>query len=455
MDFSVRQSYTSGGLRFKKSMAMINRFFLIIAIFSVFCIGPAGARAQDCRVEYEAIINLHKPEYGAYNLWDTVYGEWSGDEVFRDGLAGPDGRRLTVIGERRGNADTELLFVQIGRNGRVFLNQAHRISGLEEVVSISPHQRGFAVFANRKNDQRRDVIWMGVFDLQGFLLAQSHVSDRKSGLDVYDVKASQDGKSYLLAASAKADASGFPASAVLYRVDVEGKVLSEKAFITGAENRISGLELLDDGGVVATGFSYVASGRRAGWIVRLDEKAGIVWQRVYPRGAAAELTAGALIPGNLLAVAGMAAPLNGGRKAGWVMTVDADNGEVGWQRFFSGDLDFYGRALQISSDGMISAILDGDAVSEKDEASHIRLVTLSPRGEIFSADAFYNGEAVDAFGFVSGVKSERIITGSSLVTRQADKKEERDKSSHQGWVLAVPSADPYKDVCALPNLEKR
>ncbi len=448
---------------------MINRFFAIVAVFSALSAASSGARAQECRIEYEARVNLRKPEYGAYSLWDTVYGSPGGLEIFRDGLYGEDGQRLSVVGEAHREGVHDLLFVQIGQNGRVLLEQAHRIAGLEEVVRILPHARGFAVFANEKDETGRFVVWMGIFDRRGFLLGQTRIAEAAAGMRVTDVEPSASGDAYFMAASVSAESGGGAPSAALYRLDTAGNILSQNAFVTGGENRISGLELLDDGGVLATGFSSGPDGRKNGWIIRLDKEAGIVWQQVYPRGAGAELIAGKLTQGDLLAVAGTASSLGEKRKAGWVMTVDADNGVVGWQRFVSGEMDFYGQDLQVSADGVISVILKGvSAGPEGKDQPHVRIATFSPRGEMFSADAFYNGEASEALRFVSGAQGARVMAGSTLIPhRQAEqpgqtgeapeKKDGAEKAeirSYQGWVLAVPSVGPYKDPCARLRPER-
>lgn len=457
---------------------MINRFFAILIALSALSAVPGAARAQVCRVEYEAHITLRKPEYGSYSLWSAAYGEPGEAEVLRDGIFGEGDDRLSAVGERGGGDSRELLFVQAGLNGRILLQQAHPLQGLEDVVRILPHQRGFAVFANRKDKAGRRAGWMGIFDRRGFLLGQSPVGDDLAGAQITAAApAPSAGGAYFVAVSAEGAAASpgsgpggggaTPPSAALLRLGPGGSVLSRNAFVTGGENRILGLDALDDGGVLATGFSHGADGRKNGWIMRLDEKAGIIWQQVYPRGAGAELSAGSPMPGGLFAVAGTATSIPAfpgvKRRAGWVMTVDADGGAVGWQRFFSGaaGTDFYGRDLRVSPDGVISALLGGVAPAGAENRPHVRIAALSGRGELFSAPAFYNGESAAAFRFASGAGADggRVLTGSTLIVRPPPPREGKDAAQapeirdHQGWMLAVPPAAPYKDPCALPHRE--
>ncbi|MCC6597625.1 MAG: hypothetical protein IT559_02410 [Alphaproteobacteria bacterium] len=461
---------------------MINRFFAHSFIFFAVIFGASQGTAQEsCNIDYEVRVDLRKPEFGAYNIYDTIYGRWDQDEIFKAVVPIEGGQTLMAVGEvyQRDKSQPkskamagahDLLLVQTGRNGRVLLDQIHHVEGLGAVVDALPHERGFAVFANQRNEAGRAVVWMGVFDPRGFMLDQQQVADSDAGLEVFNVVRDSSDGTYLLAASSLGGVSVTKASAVLYRIDQAGKVISRAAFVMGAENRISGIVPLEKGGAMAVGYSYDAAGRKNGWVARLNKKFGLVWQQVYPRGAAAELASGRVMPGGqALAVTGAAVPISEGRKAGWVMAVSTDNGAVIWQRFFSGALNFSGRDLLVSPDGVVSAILDGDAAQGSDEIPHIRLVTIRPRGAIFSAEAFYNGAAVDAFRLASGPKGERILVGTTLVPHQIGKPGSLEKSkdglvnpeagadlsmSQQGWMLVAPSAEGYKDPCAPLRAER-
>lgn len=437
-------------------MVTMHRYLPFFVIFSALATAGAPAAAQNCKVVYEEFATLRSSPTGSYNIWDSVNGEIDRDEAYKSGVILESGDVLVAGETEQPHSDKpRLLISQLGRNGRVLWEVFHDIPGLRSVEKILLHDKGFLVLGNLDTEKDGGQIWLGMVDKLGALLDQKIIKDKKGDLTGYDMVRAHDGKSYLLAATMAVHNLEQPTSSVLYRVDSAGKVIGDNGFVTGSENRIEGLDYLDDGTVVATGFSYGADMRKQGWIMKLNKDFGIDWQRVYPRGAGAALSAGRSMLAHTIAVVGTAAPaVKGGLRAGWVMLVSADNGEVGWQRYYLSDQHYAGRDLSVSKDGLISVMLDGDAASETENPAHIRLVTLNPRGAIFAADQYMNSESVDAYQMLIGNSGERVLVGRSQVAYQiensaATSPEEkiRTERSKEGWVAAVPSVDPYDDPC--------
>jgi hypothetical protein len=449
---------------------MINRYLPFFAIFFGICTASPAALAQNCNVNYEEMAKLITTEVGAYNLWDTIQGEIESDEVYKTGLLIENGD-LVVAGRglSKKAENNQLVVARIGRNGRVLWEEFHKIVGLEDVIRIEQHEKGFIIVGDQKADKGRDAIWIGFFNALGSLLSEKQIINEKAELHAFDLMPTKDRKSYLLAATLKLDSLEQPSSAVLYQIDTTGKVFQDKAFINGMENRISGLDMLGDGGVVATGYSFSEDGRKNGWIMRLNPDFGIDWQQLYPRGAGAALVAGHSMLSNTIAVVGTAAPAKkGGLRAGWVMVVSEDSGSVGWQRFFTSEQHYTGRDLNVTEDGIISVMLDGDKAGETIEPEHIRLLTLNPRGSMFSSEPYINGEAVDGYQMILGPNKEHIVIGRTLVERTAgpakpdepktDPKAASAKTepakvkvatvkTQDAWIVATPSTEPYKDPC--------
>jgi hypothetical protein len=443
---------------------MINRYLSFFAIFLGIAATSPAAFAQNCNVNYEEMAKLITTEVGAYNLWDTIQGEIDRDEVYKTGLVIESGDLVVAGRALLKDADNnQLVIARIGRNGRVLWEEFHAVAGLEDVIRIEQHEKGFIVVGDQKTEKGRDAIWIGFFNPLGSLLGQKQITNSKAALHVYDMVPAKDGKSYLLAATLKLDSLEQPSSAVLYQIDASGKVFQDKAFINGMENRIQGLDMLDDGGVVATGYSYGEDGRKNGWIMHLNPDFGIDWQQLYPRGAGAALVAGHSMLNNMIAVVGTAAPAKkGGLRAGWVMVVSEDSGTVGWQRFFTSEQHYTGRDLNVTEDGIISVMLDGDKAGETIEPEHIRLLTLNPRGSMFSSEPYINGQAVDGYQMILGPNLERIVIGRTLVERTAGPSKAKEPKAEpkaaakqkvetvktqEGWIVAAPSTEPYKDPC--------
>jgi len=445
---------------------MINRFLVLLVVLAVF-VQPAAAFAQNCDVQAEAIVKLRAPSFGAYNVWDSVYGEVETHEQFKSGFVLPT-KNLFVAGEHidpdKGDKKS-LLLSEIGRNGRVLWEKQHGVSNLLNIMKMVPHPKGAMIMANIMPSKGRSYIWLGIVNTAGELLSHKTIKGGKADLKGYDLVEAASGKSYVVAAYSEVQGSGQAGSSVLYRVNSKGVVFSDQAFVIGSENALQDIHVMDNGDYMGVGYVYDSYGRKAGWMMRMNNDLQMIWQQSYSRGAAAEFAAGySMLSGTFVAV-GTALPAREGNRAGWVAVVDASSGTVGWQRYFTEGLHLEGRDVMTRKDGIISVLLDGKKDAEAEGAEHIRLLTLNPRGVLFSGDAYFNGEAVDVYQVMPGAYSERLIVGTTRLAHQIEAEQtENDKGekmetgvtrSYEGWVVAAQSADVYADPCKVQVRELR
>lgn len=438
---------------------MINRFLVLFLLIGALAL-PQAAFAQNCGVQAEAIIKLRAPSFGSYNVWDTIHGETETHERFKSGLALDNGDILAV-GERiypdKGDKKS-LLLIEIGRNGRVLWEEEHEMPATPEIIKVEPHDKGMVILANIKPLKGRPYIWMGFFDLQGKKLREKKLKSGKGNLRAHDIERSHSGKSYIIAAETHVPKSGQPGWSTLYRVNLKGAVMSDHAFVIGADNAMHDLQIMDDGDVMAVGVIDNAVGRKTGWVMRLDESLKMMWQKTYPRGAAAELVKSQKLADGFVVMLGTSLPIGTGNRAGWVMVIDEGNGEIAWQRYFSGALHFDGRDLLVNKDHMISVLMDGQAPKESEVEEHVRLLTLNPRGALFVSNAFFNGKGVDAFQIIQSGERERVIFGETRLVHEVEiegaPEEGADRAEmvnvfrdSEGWVLTAPRVDSYEDPC--------
>ena len=148
------------------------------------------------------------------------------------------------------------------------------------------------------------------------------------------------------------------------------------------------------------------------------------------------------------------------------MVVQARNGEIAWQRYYTGNYDYVGRGVMASPQGLISILLDGDPPKGKrsdfsldpldmQKSDYVRVLTLNPRGVIFDSQEFFSGEGTDAMQLLRGPAEERIIIGQSDMMYTLEKQgegedatEEVVKRSQDGWIVAAPAMAVYEDPCA-------
>lgn len=430
-------------------------FFNLYGVLFLVALFPALAQAQRCETDYELIFEMRDAEIGSYNVWDTVLGEQDKQERFASAVSlGPQG--TVVAGERFvfEEGDVKLVIVHVDRRGRLVWERAHGIKGLRKVIKILPVHEGYAVFGNRQGAGGRSEIWVGFFGNEGRMINGRSIESREGGLNIHDVIKARDGSGFIVAASVEPSDGAAKPYGLFYKLDKTGGVLQDRSYVTGLENRILGLRALGNHDYVATGYIYGEDGRKTGWVIRLDRQGSIVWQRQYPRGRAAQLNVTHSLLNRFVVVAGDAHPAGGGNIAGWVMALDPSNGNIGWQRYYSGELDYQVRDMVANEDGLISLLLDGDPPDGETKKDYVRLLTINPRGFLFIADEYFNAEGADAYQLILGPVGERIIVGRTKMVYRIEGQGESDevelKRSLDGWLVAATATEPYKDPCLQP-----
>ncbi len=432
-------------------MRIVVYICLLLGIFT-----PGAAVAQQCHADAEVIVRMRKAEIGSYNVWDTVYGLRADVERFVGGTTSV-AKNAVVAGERyfKADADVTLVMAELDRRGRVIWEKEHDIKNLRKLVKFLPDKSGYIVLANRKEGKGKDHIWIGFFDLNGGLVRSKTIRNDKFELFAQDMIPTHEGDGYLLAAAAQGrgyEAGGY---AVLYKLDAKGGVIDDRAYMPGLENRILGLSKSEAPYYVATGFARSEDGRKTGWALKIDGKGAIVWQRQYPRGAAAQFDVSADYSDPYFLAAGESSPAGEGNNAAWVALLNGDNGDVVWQRYYSGEMEFRAADILTHEGGQISVLLDAQrpgGVDEKEFPEYARILTLSPRGVVLLSDTYYNGNGARAFDMFLGPNQERIMAGySDVVYRDEDpvhpEKDVRESKSREAWVLAGAPVEPYDDPC--------
>ncbi len=469
---------------------LFGAFFLLSVFFA------KGAQAQRCDIDYEVLYKLRNPQIGTYSVWKTLWGKQDRQEHFRSAVA-LQNLEVFAVGQREahGSEPAKIVVAQIRKNGRVRWHKAYDLVGLTSVVRMLPRDDGYIVVANVTDVKKREAVWIGFFDVQGALLRTERVVRSGVNISAQDIIVlprdegekgahRKGGRRYMLATSVADRGAGRYGSTVFYVLSNKGRVLSHRGLVMGPENRILGMQALDDGGLLGVGYSYSGDGRKDGWIVRLDGDGVIKWQRQYPRGVGAQLVAGRALLSDAFVVTGTVGSLvPGGGRSGWAMAVGRDTGRVLWQRYFTGSLEFFGRDLLVSDDGVVSVMLDADVLEGSDEvievvkevrddgvleeapvlvSSHVRLMELNPQGVLLDGEYYFFGEGADAYQLVRGPNRERIIVGGTDMAYKIKGEgagegagegvgvsDDGLRRSRDGWLSVAVPVDVYDNPCTI------
>jgi len=447
-------------------MIIQNYFVKALIIFTCILMLPSLAVAQRCDIDEEAIFKLRKADIGAYAIWDGLHGHDSKDQRYAAGVLQGNGHVFAVGSvDALGMPNPEMVLSEVDRRGRIVWENKRKIKGLEAVLSAVRFKDDVIVMARVLERRDRYALWVGFFNARGALRHEKVFRHRNGSLMNGSITPTHSGKSLVMVVGVADKRAGAPDFSEFYRLNSKGAVISKRAFNPGPDNGLSKIIHSDDGQYYAMGYIKNARARKTGWLLKVDDKGGIVWQRQYPRGIGADIIgADMLVDGSIVTIGNALPAREDSMKAGWAMRVDRDNGAVMWQRYFTGDLDYSAKGVMANDDGVISVLLDAKPVAgiemedDEDSKDFARLVTLNPRGVIFDSQAYFQGEIADAYDMILGPARERILIGASRILHRKDGAvvsvgDEKDvdvgsaQRRYSGWILAAPAVDAYDDPC--------
>lgn len=451
-------------------------------IGAAFLLPPSPARAQACDAIYETITALYPPRLGFPTVWDTAYtaNRQADTELFS---SIPYNEDSTLSFGRAVSPDTgapyETFLVNLNKRGRVIQKKAFAAGYEEMPVKLLNTAHGLMTLSTIMGNDRdtRHSVLLRWHD-EDFAVTQEKILKDDNSNYHYTAQSmvpalEGDGIIAILQATKHDDPT--ERHGLLMRIDHEGKILWQRFYRPGIPNKIASLYPIDSLSYLATGEIQSENGPLSGWALKLGHDGTIFWQRSYPRGAGATLKYGTTRPvldiNNAgFVVAGTARPLDEGPEAAWIMALDL-SGEPLWQRYYRRD-DYHLSSLGIiaQDDGRLVAPLQALMLDKDDESpdyrSHIRILTLSPRGAMMSDESYIEGlRAIAKEALPFGQDNRRLITatieddttpsiagldetdaGSALLSEDLQEEDNR-LTAHKGWVLVTPGPDPYTDPC--------
>ena len=176
------------------------------------------------------------------------------------------------------------------------------------------------------------------------------------------------------------------------RVSAKGKTIWRKAFGGKKRDLAGALTKTTDGNLVAVGYgeSFNKGGDKDAYIIKLDTKGNLLWQKAYG-GDDAEMMHGvaATKDGGVIAV-GTTESFGKGEKDIYILRLDK-NGEKLWQKTYGGKREDIANAITASSDG--NFILAGASSSYNGGDFDFYISKISPSGKQIWAKAY--GETPD------------------------------------------------------------
>ncbi|MDB5490393.1 MAG: hypothetical protein JWO78_242 [Micavibrio sp.] len=455
-------------------------FCLAISAAPAFAAGPPLVIV--CRPDPEAIVTLNVPSFGTPTIWDAQFADKTAQNIRFSGAVVLGNGNILAAGQEQSvdyKAANDIL-VELDSRARVIDDKRIKAGTGERSGAIMPLKDGGYIIAStiltgKKGDEKatrlarygRDRVFRS-----DIILKDTNFDYQTAGLTL-----AGDGKSYIAIVHAVNRRDNLDEYGLLFRISEGGKVLWKRAYRPGIANQINNVTALDGKHFVAAGRVRNEDGRMAGWLMGLNDDGTITWQKTYPRGHNAILRSvtvkrGAPDGDHIVAV-GQVMPYGDSPGAAWVMELDGAS-ETVWQRYVRAtNYNLDARSALAEDDGRVMIMANATVKrGDEDGSNHIRLITLSPRGEVMGDEAYMQGKRAEAVQLIAGGSRERLViatidavidgtgkkeTASQRIARQqmiGPVKPESgpaapDTMRTQGWVFAATPLPAYNDPCVI------
>ena len=429
-------------------------------------ISPSKERV--CKRVSEMIIPLRLPTFSAPVDWRALPGHMGMDRISGVYPAKGEDYDFITVGQKaeplKDDSRPKLMRYGFRRDGYNAWRKTTAMPDLVAVESVVATGKGGVAAASIVTDNKRKAIKLIVMDNKGEILDTHIIDDSRRDLRVRDmIAAAGDGDGfYLLVQANRADTgestnsshAGKPAKiGRLYRITPDGDVAWQRGYSAGIDSRLNAIAPIREGVYVAAGRSKRSGGGYAGWILSLDERGAVRWQKSYPRGAGAMFEAVHNAPGERIVLTGRARPNNAKGRAGWVLYID-DQGLALWQRFYTGAYNYKGVDLHVGDDGRIYAFFNATP-AENEGRQFVRVLGLTIYGHMLSDHAYIDGAHATMRGMLRTEAGRTLIFGAAqtgFVEPEAGSAEVAN--AYDAWLITRPKPKPYKSPCFDDNAQQ-
>ena len=404
-----------------------------------------------CDLIEDAIIPLKPPTFNGMIEWRKVIG-LEGIDRLSEMLPLADGG-VFALGETRtytktdGLKPTQLYVVRLDVTGKPLFDKRIDVKGFVSVAGGVIFKDKVIVLSQVEDDKKKQSARIEFLDGAAGIKSTAMIDDPKSDIVAGDVVVNADGKSLTVVAMTADPRLKDTTYTVVYRLDLEGKVIAKQEYLPGVSTRIDRLQRLPNGYLIGAGRMRVDAQREAGWLLLIGKQGELIIQRPYARGGQAQLKKIIDDRTGGYYVLGEAIPADGGYRAAWVMHLTA-SGNIIWQRFLSGKYRYSAADLTLQKDGRLLVLMAGRPGNEGGR-EHARIVTMSSIGNILHDEAYIEGSnALPVRLIEHTVTRQRLLAGYAQTGFDDYGVPENQKLiTYDAWISGLTKLPPYLDPC--------
>lgn len=279
-----------------------------------------------------------------------------------------------------------------------------------------------------------------------------------------------DNQTYLIAGTMSSKAT--PPYAVVMHMNAKGNKTFQRAYRPGADTTLLDLTRMNNGMIMASGHISDTQNNQAAWVMMINEKGEIQWQQRYARGRAARVLDTYMLDNTHIMIAGQIVSDNDTiGSAAWVAMIDAQNGTMHWERFYTTDSHHNAaQAILPTNRGRSVSVLmrakpSYPVIGVSDYLT--RVLTLNWRGVLLNLQDYASGKGARVNAIISAPNDNRALIGmvqreyTSVSLAPETESDENTTSSiaqvptpvdmQSGWILRIPAVDIYQDPCLPQN----
>jgi len=363
------------------------------------------------------------------SLWQNSYGGGGDDQAFA-AIAIPGGRFL-LAGETAGfGGDLDLLLLEIDVGGAVSWQTALGGGGDERALAATALQDGGIAVAGSISGGGGTDVWVLRFDAARSLLWQTRYGG--PGDEVPAAIRETPGGGFVVAGTTDSFGAGF-LDGWLLQLDAAGGVEWERSYGGATDDGFSDAVVAAGGGFLAVGATdSFGAGLADAWVVRIDARGAILWQRVLG-GVDDDEALAVVASGTGFGLAGWSRSFGPGDDDGWAAGIDASGAPL-WQLRLGGAGSDALLDLAARADG--GSILVGVSDSVGAGGADQWIASLDPAGATSAACGMASPASLP--GATAGATS--AATNSTIESTGA-------AARSPGWI-AQPAAATSAAACA-------
>jgi len=409
-----------------------------------------------CKIDDNRVIELEDPIYNTPLRSNASY-KLSGLENligFLPAKGHEDTYNQLVLAGNYKKAGSEKRFpflTKITRDGKILWGLHDNSKFHKTALNLHLSPSGYTIIGNMSKSRTQNGFYFSRYDESGKLEQEVPFFQPGTYLKARDSILTHDSDGYLIAADKVAfEKDGKQWSSALYRMDMNGFSPWDNQYNGGQNSTFHHIHKMPNGRYILSGQIEQDDKRIAGWLFYTNKVGKDGWQQTYIRGLSSVIQK--VIPtrtGGFITM-GEIESHNSPVKTAWIMRLNSQAQPV-WQRYFKGLYKFTANDVKRDENGVISLLLT--ATPQKgagEKKTHMRLITLTPRGELLNIESFSNADHAEGVALQTDQKGNRFILALKKFIAPAEvARKTGEISINEGWLFSIAPHEAFIDPCGL------